>query len=436
MLTQEQNERLTKVGPGTPMGELMRRYWHPIAAGAELNDENPTKEVRLLGENLVLFRSAAGKIGLIEPSCPHRKANLSYGVPEQEGIRCAYHGWLFDEAGNCVDQPSEPAGSKFKDKVKVKAYRAQELGGAIFAYMGPEPAPLLPNVDVLVWPGARRTTSIYLPCNWLQCHENSLDPLHFQWLHRYWGGWIMNRSKPAEERDAWNARIAGRGADHRKIGFEITDYGIIKRRLVGDETEADDHWKMGHPILFPHVLHITGNVQYRVPVDDTHTLHFVVDWRPLDAGEQEPMEVPHEEVPAFLPNGRVKADWVLGQDQAAWIMQGPVTDRTTERLGISDVGIIMFRRLLDQQMKLVEDGQDPMNVIRDPSENEILVYPVEHFEYPGYEGSFGGPFKDKIVVKNDVEAQLSGAGVAREEWEGVKAAAPDFNWRTRGRTNI
>jgi len=127
---------------------------------------------------------------------------------------------------------------------------------------------------------------------------------------------------------------------------------------------------------------------------------------------------------------------VRGQDQTAWAIQGAICDRTTEHLGVTDVGLIMFRRLLDQQMKLVEDGQDPMNVIRDPSENEILVYPVEHFEYPGYEGSFGGPFKDKIVVKNDVEAQLSGAGVAREEWEGVKAAAPDFNWRTRGRTNI
>ena len=131
MLTQAQNERLTQVGPGTPMGELMRRYWHPIIGSSALNEENPTKEIRLLGENLVLFRSAAGKLGLIEPSCPHRKANLSYGVPELEGIRCAYHGWLFDEEGNCVDQPSEPAGSRFKEKVKLKAYKAQERGGRV-----------------------------------------------------------------------------------------------------------------------------------------------------------------------------------------------------------------------------------------------------------------------------------------------------------------
>ena len=124
MLSQEQNDRLTRVGPGTPMGELMRRYWHAIAGSSQLNEEHPTREVRLLGEDLVLFRSTAGKLGLLEPPCPHRNANLSYGIPEPEGIRCAYHGWLFDVEGNCVDQPSEPAGSRFKEKVQEDARRA------------------------------------------------------------------------------------------------------------------------------------------------------------------------------------------------------------------------------------------------------------------------------------------------------------------------
>jgi 5,5'-dehydrodivanillate O-demethylase len=197
MLTQAQNERITRVAPGTPMGNLMRCYWHPIAASVEVNEENPTKEVRLLGEDLVLFRSTNGVVGLIEPSCPHRKANLSYGVPEPEGIRCAYHGWLFDETGACIDQPSEPAGSKFKDKVKLKAYKTEELGGLIFAYMGPEPAPLLPNWDILTWTNVTRTiNAVDMPANWLQCMDNSLDPVHFQWLHRYWGGWNIARKKP------------------------------------------------------------------------------------------------------------------------------------------------------------------------------------------------------------------------------------------------
>ena len=136
--------------------------------------------------------------------------------------------------------------------------------------------------------------------------------------------------------------------------------------MVGDETEESDYWRMGHPILFPHVLHITSNLQYRVPVDDTHTLHFVVDLEPLEPGQEQPDVVPHEVVPVYNPDGTIKADWVLGQDQAAWVMQGPITDRTTERLGVSDVGLIMFRRMLEEQMRIVESGGEPMNVHPQP----------------------------------------------------------------------
>ena len=188
-------------------------------------------------------------------------------------------------------------------------------------------------------------------------------------------------------RDAWNARIGSRGADHRKIGFEVTDYGVIKRRLVGDETEEDDHWQMGHPILFPHVLHITSNLQYRVPVDDTHTLHFVVDLQQPEPGQEAPDVVTHERVPVFNEDGRIKADWVLGQDQAAWIMQGPIMDRTTERLGVSDVGIIMFRRILEEQMQIVESGGDPINVHRNTDENEIPHLPGGTFRVPRLRGA-------------------------------------------------
>ena len=415
MITKEQNDRLTRVGPGTPMGELMRRYWHPIAGSSQLTEDNPTREVRLLGEDLVLFRSAVGELGLIEPSCAHRKANLSYGIPEPEGIRCPYHGWLYDIHGQCIDQPSEPEGSRFKEKVKLKAYRAEELGGLIFAYMGPEPAPLLPRYDMLVWPGVRDAQVCMLPCNWLQCHENSLDPLHFQWLHRYYGGYVMNRKKPQAERDAWNLRTLTKGADHHKIGFEKTSYGVIKRRLIGDETEEDDNWRLGHPVFFPNILRIGINLQFRVPVDDTHTLHLMLNWRALKDGEEQPGVVPYQEIPVYDEDGRIKGDWVVGQDQTAWIIQGAITDRTTERLGVTDIGLIMYRRMLEEQMQVVADGGDPLNTHRDPVENEIIMVPCERFEYPGYEGIPGGPFKD-IVVHNDVEAVLSGDGVKRPEF--------------------
>jgi 5,5'-dehydrodivanillate O-demethylase len=415
MLSQEQNDRLTQVGPGTPMGTLMRRYWHPIAGSAQLTEENPTREVRILGEDLVLFRSAVGKLGLIEPSCPHRKANLSYGVPEPEGIRCAYHGWLFDEQGNCVDQPSEPAGSRFKEKVHLRAYPVEELGGLIFAYMGPDPVPLLPHWDILEWEGVRVAWSCLLPCSWLQCQENSLDPLHFQWLHRYWGGWEMNRLMPKEDRDRFNRATASRGAEHKKVGFELTDYGVIKRRIVGDETEDDDHWRVGHPVLFPNILRVVDNLQFRVPVDDTHTLHMRLEFRHLEPGETTPAEVPFEEKPLYDEMGRLKRNYVAGQDQTAWVIQGPISDRTTEHLGISDVGIIMYRKLLMDQMRVVQDGGEPINIWRDTEKAKLVVLPVEYWDYPGYEKD-SGPFDGIVPRTPDVEADLSGKGEERPEF--------------------
>ena len=150
MLTREENERLTRVGPGTPMGELMRRYWQPIAAAGQLL-ERPVRPVRLLGEDLVLFRDPSGRLGLVGDRCAHRKVRLEYGYPVEGGLRCPYHGWTYDGAGRCVAQPSEPAGSTFKDRVRITAYPVQELAGVVFAYLGPRPAPLLPRWDRLVW---------------------------------------------------------------------------------------------------------------------------------------------------------------------------------------------------------------------------------------------------------------------------------------------
>ena len=148
MLTAEHNERLTRVGAGTPMGELMRRYWHPVAAGVELNPKTPTKAVRLLGEDLTLFRMLDGKLGLVARRCAHRSTDLVQGIPEPNGIRCAYHGWVYGPDGRCVEMPNEP-NEAFKDKIRIPAYSVEELGGVVFAYMGPQPAPLVPRWDLL-----------------------------------------------------------------------------------------------------------------------------------------------------------------------------------------------------------------------------------------------------------------------------------------------
>ena len=194
MLKVTENERLTRVGPGTPMGELMRRYWHPIAAMAEL-DDNPVKPVTLLGESLVLYRDRQGRLGLIGDTCPHRRASMVYGVPEDEGLRCPYHGWLFSETGQCLEMPAEAPDSTFPRRVKMAGYPVQDLCGLIFAYLGPEPVPLLPRWDMFVWDHVLRDIgSTIIPCNWLQIMENSLDPVHVEWLHgrlpiMCWNGW-------------------------------------------------------------------------------------------------------------------------------------------------------------------------------------------------------------------------------------------------------
>jgi 5,5'-dehydrodivanillate O-demethylase len=412
MLTQAQNDRITRVAPGTPMGNLMRRYWHPVAASVEVNEENPTKEVRLLGEDLVLFRSTRGVVGLIEPSCPHRKANLSYGVPEPEGIRCAYHGWLFDETGACIDQPSEPAGSRFKDKVKMKAYKTEELGGLIFAYMGPEPAPLLPNWDILTWTNVTRTINVVdMPANWLQCMDNSLDPVHFQWLHRYWGGWNIARKRTAGEGEDFDRSTLSRGREHVKVGFDTFEYGIIKRRLLEGETEEDQWWRIGHPILFPNILRVAQDhwhsFQYRIPIDDTHTKHLlytvVVPEPGVTVAEQE--FVPYVERELYDEKGRLNNTIVPAQDEAAWVMQGPITDRTTEHLGVTDVGIILYRKMINENLKIVEDGGEPINVHRDPAKNIAIPLATEHTYYPGDDFT-GGQFADKPLLPPQVEASM------------------------------
>ena len=412
MLTAEQNDRYTRVGPGTPMGEVMRRYWHPIAPSAELNEENPTKEIQLLGEDLLLYRDLKGKVGCIEPRCAHRKANLSYGIPEENGIRCAYHGWVYNETGACIEQPSEPADKRFKEKVCLKAYPVEELAGLIFVYMGPEPKPLLPRWDLMIWDNVTRSIRVNpLPCNWLQCVDNALDPVHFQWLHAYWGARAIARKKPPAEREQFQRSAVARGRRHLKVGFDRFEYGIVKRRLMEGETEEDEHWRIGHPIVFPNFLRVSEgyrhSFQYRVPVDDTHTLHVIYTAMVPKAGETAPPQdhVPYTVISPYDEKGRLNNTTIPSQDEAAWIMQGPISDRTTEHLGATDVGIIMFRKLIEEQFKTVENGGDPINVHRDPAKNKCITLATEHTYYPGYTRT-GGPFVETPIVKPEVEASL------------------------------
>ena len=386
MLTVQQNERLTHVGPGTPMGALFRRYWLPIAGSAELK-ANPTKAVRLLGEDLVLYKDRSGTLGLIEASCAHRRVHLLYGIPEEHGLRCPYHGWLYDETGQCLEMPAEAPESTFPSRVQIKAYPVQEHQGLVFAYLGPEPVPLLPdwaqwNRENVRWDVGLAT----VPCNWLQIMENSMDPVHTEWLHRYFSRYVLRRLEETGKRskdEHW--RPPPPVIPHVKIGFDVYEHGIIKRRVLKGGSEDDVSWRIGHPVVFPNML---SAGQIRVPVDDTHTLYVWYQAHPMEPGDEP--QVASEDVPVYrVPLPGVDEDgipiWELidnnsGQDNFAWMTQGPISERQLEKLAESDKGIIVYRRLLMEQMRVVEDGGDPMNVFRDPEKNQDLYIPNESEE--------------------------------------------------------
>lgn len=381
MLTKEQNEMLTRVGAGTPMGELMRRYWHPIAISAELENNNPTKKVKILGEDLILYRDKSGNVGLIDDRCPHRKVSLEYGIPEYDGLRCQYHGWCFNSKGNCTDQPNEPEDSTFKTRVNVTAYPVQELGGLIFAYLGSERAPLLPRFDLFTRENVIRTIGYtVIPCNWLQIMENSLDPVHLEWLHgHYFEHVFEQQDRPVEE---WPIT-----KHHEKLGFDEFEYGIIKRRILVGQTEENEDWRIGHPVVIPNYLRVgdqgAHSFQIRVPMDDTHTYHIWYTCFVPKEGVEIPKDYPitHYECPIKDENGKYITDYIDGQDMMAWITQGEIADRTQEKLGTSDKGIIMYRNMLMKQLEKVEKGEEPMNVFRDPEKNRIIELPQEENKF-------------------------------------------------------
>ena len=370
MTTQEVNERLTRVGPGTPMGQLLRRYWQPVGTAVELEQE-PVQKVRLFGENLTLYRSERGEYGLVGERCPHRCMSMEFAIPDERGLRCAYHGWLFDAKGRCLEQPFEDrtlAENRYKDKVSIKAYPVEELGGLIFAYLGPEPAPLVPRWDVLVREDLDRIIEIHLlPCNWLQCMDNAADPVHFEYLHAVYGNYQLKKlGRPP-------AMKAGR---HVKIEFDRFDFGIRKRRLLEGESPDVDDWTTGHPLLFPNILAVGSasapTLQYRVPIDDTHTIQFAYRSSMRQAGAApKPTAVKHSKL--FDDNGRIIGDNIQKQDMTGWVGQGAISDRTQEHLAASDKGVILYRKMLMEQMDKVERGEEPMAVIRDRAENEPMI---------------------------------------------------------------
>lgn len=375
----ELNERLTRVGPGTPMGNLLRHYWQVVAAVPEL-DEDPVRRVEIMGETLTLYRSERGEYGLIGSRCPHRCMDTLYGIPHQDGLRCAYHGWLFDRDGKCLEMPFEDKmhpEAHFRDKVTIKAYPVQELGGLIFAYMGPLPAPPLPRWDLLVRDDIDVAIEVHpLPCNWLQTMDNAADPVHFEWLHANFGNYQL---KKLGLPPAFNAR------PHVRIEFEPFKWGMTKRRLLEGEPEDSHDWVTGHPLLFPNVLAVmssTGEgatLQFRVPVNDTHTVQYGYRTVPRKAGAPpRPLTVRYTKLfnddGTVIMDGNPLAHNIPPQDMLAWVAQGPISERTEEHLASSDRGVIIYHKMLTDQMERVERGERPnLAVVDDPAENEPYI---------------------------------------------------------------
>ena len=387
MLTREENESLTRVGPGTPMGELLRRYWHPVAVAKELTEENPTKFVRILGENLVLFRDKKGRVGLLEDHCSHRGASLVYGRVEERGIACAYHGWLYDTQGNCLETPPEPAESKFRLTIKQKAYPVQKLTGLYWAYLGPMPGTALPKYDVLARTDGKRRINVHplLDCNWLQTVENSVDPTHAPILHQDTAG---RTARPVNT-------TRGFIDDQPSFDFWLVPYGIMKRRNFRNG-EGDEH-----PLLFPNILRTGGTAQIRVPVDDTHTWRVDVNFQPSPDGSEDPSaeepvvvyREPYKDPPDRRhPFTRWKMDTVAQQDHMAWETQGPIADRTLEHLSHSDRAVVFLRQLMLENIEKVRQGMDPFAVIRDPDHSIIDTNMSQDLAFSGGRTGAGRPY--------------------------------------------
>ena len=371
-----EDAELTRVAFGTPMGELLRRYWQPVCLSAEV-DELP-KFTGILGEELVAFRDKRGRVGVLDAHCCHRGTSLEYGRIEEEGIRCCYHGWLFAADGHCLEQPGEPPHSNFKNKVAQPAYPAREFGGLVFAYMGPpEREPLFPRFDILERPGSQlfayRNTSrgAVAACNWLQIQENAMDPIHTAFLH---------------------STISGRQftdiyATLPQLEFEETQYGMKYVRTAS--LPSGRTFVRVQEAFTPNMRSIADNltpdrphaeraalVGWWVPVDDTHTIGFHIEaYDPSDT----------EKVSTF---SRAKEGRTAGtqashrdyedtqrhpDDKEAQLSQRPIAVHALERLGTTDRGVIMFRKLLRRAIQEVRDGRDPQNVSRDPVQSCITV---------------------------------------------------------------
>ena len=386
MLSAEKNKILTQVGPGTPMGDYLRRYWHPIGGASEL-DANPIKAIRLFGEDLVLYKDLGGKYGLIDRHCPHRRADLSYGMVEETGIRCNYHGWLMNERGNVIEQPYDdtmnPRG-KTRERCLAKAYPVKECAGLLFAYMGPQPVPELPVWEPFTWEnGFREVVLSDIPCNWFQCQENSCDPCISNGCTRT--GTRASRARAATMPPSTSSSCSRSST----TAMSTSACARARRRAIRSGPSAAS--RCGRTVS---ISATTSNGGCR----STTRTRCQVCWFFMRVPKgREPYvqdKVPTWVSPIKDENGRWISSHVINQDIIAWVGQGVIADRTKENLGASDLGIAMMRKRLFDELDAVARGEEPKAIVRSANVASCIELPnitkktstegITLAEYPDY----------------------------------------------------
>lgn len=402
MLSAEENVRVTHTGPGTPAGSVLRSYWQPVALVEELAGVRPSKAVRVLGEDLVLWRAPDGEYGLLGRRCSHRGVDLAYGRLEEDGLRCLYHGWLYDRAGRCLEQPAEPPGSRFHAKIRHPAYPARERNGIVFAYLGGGEPPPFPDHDCFTAPEAYTFAFKGLwECNWLQGLEGGIDPSHVSFLHRF-----LDEDPREEYGQQFRETVEGTdqslsslvGERFRPdIDVEVTDHGlrVFATRDLEDERT---HVRITN-LLFPNAFVIPfGNskviTQWHVPIDDVTHQWFMILYDFQDETDKQLLRqqrLAGVTLPDYRSTRNRDNDWgfdveeqrdltytgmgldINVHDQWAVESIGPVQDRTVEHLGQSDRAVTAYRRLLLRAMDDHEAGKATPGRTSDTADGPVAI---------------------------------------------------------------
>ncbi|MFM0471472.1 Rieske 2Fe-2S domain-containing protein [Paraburkholderia strydomiana] len=393
MMSSAQNDAITRVGKGTPAGELLRNYWQPVALVEELPTVRPVRAVRLMGQDFVVFRDEQGRYGMLDRDCPHRGADLAAGRLEAGGLRCAFHGWLFDVDGQCLSTPGEPVGSSLCKRVRQSAYPVIERSGILFAYIGKGEPPAFPHFDCFAAPNEYTFAFKGLfECNWLQALEVGIDPAHASFLHRFFEDEDVSASYGKQFRGASadsNMPITKvlREYESPEIFVSPADYGL---RLIAKRPIDDEHTHVRVTnVVFPQAFVIPMSAemtitQWHVPVDDENCYWYAIFTSfgaPTNKQQMREQRLELYELPDYISRRNKRNQYGFNvheqltetytgmgfdinvHDQWAVESQGPIQDRTREHLGTTDKGIMAYRRLLVDAIEKTRAGEKTLMVI-------------------------------------------------------------------------